>query len=169
MKQSEINAKAAKAADKDIHTSSVPNEIKLMVQMANGTMAVVEDVFSRVKGIYARHGFRPINDNEILKGMTDFCKAVKAAEFHFFNRIEPLIADATFYGGDDDVDGLTGAQRYDAFNGAANVGVRLLMLYADRVKDEDGYGKLFKMLRQMPTRGIFSDEDIARFTNKGKR
>ena len=35
MKQSEINAKAAKAADKDIHTSSVPNEIKLMVQMAS--------------------------------------------------------------------------------------------------------------------------------------
>lgn len=169
MKQSEINAKAAKAADKDIHTSSVPNEIKLMVQMANGTMAVVEDVFSRVKGIYARHGFRPTNDNEILKGMTDFCKAVKAAEFHFFNRIEPLIADATFYGGDDQEDGLTGAQRYDAFNGAANVGVRLLMLYADRVKDEESYGKLFKMLRQMPTRGIFSDEDIARFTNKGKR
>lgn len=169
MKQSEINAKAAKSADKDIHTSSVPNEIKLMVQMANGTMAVVEDVFSRVKGIYARHGFRPTNDNEILKGMTDFCKAVKAAEFHFFNRIEPLITDATFYGGDDQEDGLTGAQRYDAFNGAANVGVRLLMLYADRVKDEDGYGKLFKMLRQMPTRGIFSDEDIARFTNKGKR
>lgn len=169
MKQSEINAKAAKAADKDIYTSTVPNEIKLMVQMANGTMAVVEDVFSRVKGIYARHGFRPTNDNEILKGMTDFCKAVKAAEFHFFNRIEPLIADATFYGGDDDPDGLTGAQRYDAFNGAANVGVRLLMLYADRVKDEDGYGKLFKTLRQMPTRGIFSDEDIARFTNKGKR
>ena len=169
MKQSEINAKAAKAADKDIHTSTVPNEIKLMVQMANGTMAVVEDVFSRVKGIYARHGFRPTNDNEILKGMTDFCKAVKAAEFHFFNRIEPLIADATFYSGDDDPDGLTGAQRYDAFNGAANVGVRLLMLYADRVKDEDGYGKLFKTLRQMPTRGIFSDEDIARFTNKGKR
>lgn len=169
MKQSEINAKAAKAADKDIHTSSVPNEIKLMVQMANGTMAVVEDVFSRVKGIYARHGFRPTNDNEILKGMTDFCKAVKAAEFHFFNRIEPLITDATFYGGDDQKDGLTGAQRYDAFNGAANVGVRLLMLYADRVKDEEGYGKLFKMLRQMPTRGIFSDEDIARFTNNGKR
>lgn len=169
MKQSEINAKAAKSADKDIHTSSVPNEIKLMVQMANGTMAVVEDVFSRVKGIYARHGFRPTNDNEILKGMTDFCKAVKAAEFHFFNRIEPLIADATFYGGDDQEDGLTGAQRYDAFNGAANVGVRLLMLYADRVKDEEGYGKIFKMLRQMPTRGIFSDEDIARFTNKGKR
>lgn len=164
-----INAAAAKAADRDIHTSSIPSEIKLMVQMANSTMAVVEDVFSRIKGVYARHGFRPTNDNEILKGLTDFCKAVKAAEFHFFNHIEPLIADATFYYGDEDPDGLTGAQRYDAFNGAANVAVRLLMLYADRVCEEENYGKLFRTLRQMPTRGIFADEDIARFTNKGKR
>ena len=43
------------------------------------------------------------------------------------------------------------------------------MLYADRICDEDTYAKLFKTLRQMPTRGIFSDEDIARFTNNGKR
>ena len=167
-KQSVINAVAAKAADKDIHSSSIPNEIKLMVQMANSTYVVVEDVFSRIKGVYAKHGFRPTNDNEILKGLTDFCKCVKAAGYHFFNRIDPLITDATFFSGDYE-DGLTGAQRYDAFNGAANIGIRLLMLYADRICDEETYGKLFKTLRQMPTRGIFSDEDIARFTNNGKR
>lgn len=167
--RSALNAEAAKAADKDIHSSSIPNEIKLMVQMANSCQAVVEDVFNRIKGVYAKHGFRPTNDNEILKGLTDYCKAVKSAGYYFFNRIEPLIVDATFYAGDDDEDGLTGAERYDAFNGAANVGVRLLMLYADRVGDEDAYGKLFKTLRKMPTRGIFSDEDISRFTNIGKR
>lgn len=167
--QSAINAEAAKAADKDIHSSSIPNEIKLMVQMANSTFAVVEDVFSRIKGVYAKHGFRPTNDNEILKGLTDFCKCIKQAEYHFFNRIEPLIVDATFYGGDDEEDGMTGSQRYDSFNGAANVAVRLLMLYSDRICDEDSYGKLFKTLRKMPTRGIFSDEDISRFTNIGKR
>ncbi len=166
--QSAINTIAAKAADKDIYSSTIPNEIKLMVQMANSTFVVVNDVFSRIKGVYAKHGFRPTNDNEILKGLTDFCKAVKAAGYHFFNRIEPLITDATFYSGDGD-DGMTGSQRYDAFNGAANIGVRLLMLYADRVCNEETYGKLFKTLRQMPTRGVFSDDDIARFTNNGKR
>ena len=66
-------------------------------------------------------------------------------------------------------DGMTGSQRYDSFNGAANIGVRLLMLYADRICNEESFGKLFKTLRQMPTRNIFSDEDIARFSNKGKR
>ena len=147
-----INAEAAKAAADDIHASSIPNEIKLMVQLA-----------------YARHGFRPTNDNEILKGLTDYCKAVKAAGWHFFNKIDPLITDATFFSGDEIHDGMTPVQRYDAFNGAANIGVRLLMLYADRICDEDTYGKLFKTLRQMPTRGIFSDTDIARFTNNGKR
>jgi hypothetical protein len=30
-----INAEAAKAAADDIHASSIPNEIKLMVQLAN--------------------------------------------------------------------------------------------------------------------------------------
>lgn len=165
--RSDINAAAAKAADKDIHSSTIPNEIKLMIQMANGCQAVVEDTFNRIKGVYAKHGFRPTNDNEILKGLTDYCKAVKAAGWHFFNKIEPLIEDATFYAGDDEE--MTGAQRYDAFNGAANIGVRLLMLYADRICDEETYGKLFKVLRQMPTRGIFSDTDIARFTNNGKR
>ena len=167
--RTELNAAAARAADKELHATSIPNEIKLMIQMANGTQAVVEDTFNRIKGVYAKHGFRPTNDNEILKGLADYCKAVKAAGFHFFNKIEPLIEDATFYGGDDDEDGMTGSQRYDAFNGAANIGVRLLMLYADRVCDEESYGKLFKTLRQMPTRGIFSDADIARFTNNGKR
>lgn len=166
--RSGINAAAAKLADKDIHSSTIPNEIKLMVQMANGTQAVVEDTFNRIKGVYAKHGFRPTNDNEILKGLADYCKAVKAAGWHFFNKIEPLIEDATFFSGDDE-DGMTGSQRYDAFNGAANVGVRLLMLYADRIYDEETYGKLFKLLRNLPTRGIFKDEDIARFTNKGKR
>lgn len=167
--QSAINAAAAKAAEKDIHSSSIPSEIKLMVQMANSCQIVVEDVFNRIKGVYAKHGFRPTNDNEILKGLTDYCKAVRMAGYHFFNRIDPLITDATFYSGDEIDDGMTPIQRYDAFNGAANVGIRLLMLYADRVYDEDGYGRLFKYLRNMKSRGVFSDEDIARFTNNGKR
>lgn len=167
--QSAINAAAAKAAEKDIHSSSIPSEIKLMVQMANSTFVVVNDVFSRIKGVYAKHGFRPTNDNEILKGLVDFCKAVKSAEYHFYNRIDPLITDATFYSGDEIDDGMTPIQRYDAFNGAANVGVRLLMLYADRVYDDETYGKLFRLLRKMPSRGVFSDADIARFTNNGKR
>lgn len=166
--RSALNAAAAKAADKEIHASSIPSEIKLMVQMANSCQVVVEDVFNRIKGVYAKHGFRPTNDNEILKGLTDYCKSVKQAGYHFFNRIDPLITDATFYSGDDE-DGMTPAQRYDAFNGAANIGVRLLMLYADRICDEESFGKLFKTLRQMPTRNIFSDSDIARFTNNGKR
>lgn len=166
--RSALNALAAKAADEEIHSSSIPSEIKLMIQMANSCQVVVEDVFNRIKGVYAKHGFRPTNDNEILKGLTDYCKCVRQAGWHFFNKIDPLITDATFYSGDDE-DGMTPSQRYDAFNGAANVGVRLLMLYADRIFDEDTYGKLFKFLRQMPTRGIFSDSDIARFTNNGKR
>lgn len=166
--RAEINNAAAKAADKDIFSSSIPNEIKLMVQLANSCQVVVEDVFNRIKGVYAKHGFRPTNDNEILKGLADYCRCVKQAGWHFFNKIDPLITDATFFAGDYE-DGLTGAQRYDAFNGAANIGVRLLMLYADRICDEESYGKLFKVLRQMPTRGIFSDSDIARFTNNGKR
>jgi len=163
-----INAEAAKAAEKDIYTSSIPSEIKLMIQLANSCQVVVEDTFNRIKGVYARHGFRPTNDNEILKGLADYCKAVKAAGWHFFNKIDPLITDATFGQGMGE-DGITPAQRYDAFNGAANIGVRLLMLYADRIYDDDTYAKLFKTLRQMPSRGVFSDEDIARFTNKGKR
>ena len=166
--RAEINNAAAKAADKDIFSSSIPNEIKLMVQLANSCQVVVEDVFNRIKGVYAKHGFRPTNDNEILKGLADYCRCVKRAGWHFFNKIDPLITDATFFAGDYE-DGLTGSQRYDAFNGAANIGVRLLMLYADRICDEETYGKLFKVLRQMPTRGIFSDSDIARFTNNGKR
>ena len=168
-KQTEINAAAAKAAEKDIHSSSIPTAVTLMVQMANSCQIVVEDVFNRIKGVYAKHGFRPTNDNEILKGLTDYCKAVRMEGHHFFARIDPLITDATFYSGDEIDDGMTAIQRYDAFNGAANVGVRLLMLYADRVYDDETYGKLFRLLRKMPSRGVFSDADIARFTNNGKR
>lgn len=47
--RSAINAAAAKAADEEIHSSSIPSEIKLMIQMANSCQVVVEDVFNRIK------------------------------------------------------------------------------------------------------------------------
>ena len=69
--RSVINTVAAKAAEKDIHDSTIPNEIKLMVQLANSCQVVVEDTFNRIKGVYAKHGVRPTN-NEILKGLSDY-------------------------------------------------------------------------------------------------
>lgn len=150
--------KALALVHADIDRTSIPWELKLMAQLANATQIVAEDVDRRIRNAYRQRGIFPKQDNAILTGFGSYCRYTRLAASEFFRNVEPHISDATF--------GCGGAEAYDAFNKAGNVAVRLFMLYGDRVADEKSYAKLFETLRKMPSRNVFTDEDIARFSPK---
>lgn len=155
---------AKKAIRTDIDASTIAEEIKLMYLMAGATMSVVEDVRKRIGNIYLKHGLMATH-NEMLSGLNDFCKSVKQAGYHFYNRIDTQIISATWGIGCEEKGG--NVEAYDGFNADQLEVVRLLMLYVDRtIRSQDAFSKVFKTLRQLPSQGVFKDEDIARFKQK---
>ena len=158
-----MNKDQEKAIRESIKASSIPDEIKVLYLMANATELINTQVFERLKRIYRQHGYT-ISENELLTGITQYCKYVRMATFQFFQRIEPQISGATFFmdrseGG--------GSDAYDGFNGDTNEICRLVMLYVDRTaRNKDNFAKVFKTLRQMPSLGIIHDEDIAKYKMK---
>ena len=163
-----MDKKTRKAIFDDIGKTTIPEEMKVMYMMADATQTMVEHVYERVAQIFRRHGYNT-GDNELLTGLNDFCKAVRMAGYHFYNRVEPQISNATWgIGRDDENPGGGGnSKAYDGFHEDANELVRLVMLYVDRTaRNNDGFAKVFKTLRQLPSNGFFKDEDISHFKMK---
>lgn len=150
---------------KDVGDSTIPEEMKLMYLAASACQSIVERVFQRIKNVYARHGYKCV-ENDMLTGLNDYCKAVKLASSNFYTRIHPQIEKATWGIGrtdDEDSDVLA----YDGFNGAACELVRLMMLHIDRTaNDTDAYAKVFRTLRKLPSKGIFDEKDVTRYKLK---
>ena len=107
--------------------------------------------------------------NSLLSGLNDFCRCIKQADFHFFNRIDNHVINCTWGMGrdEDHPDAPGNAEAYDGFSQDQLEVVRLLMLYVDRTaRNNDAFAKVFATLRKMPGNGLFRDEDIARFKMK---
>ena len=163
-----MDKQTRKAIHDDVDRSTIPEEMKVMYLMANACQLMVEHVYNRVERVYARHGFKT-GENELLTGLNDYCKAVKQAGFHFYNRIEPQICNATWGLGRDEnnPDGGGNTKAYDGFNEDANEICRLVLLYVDRTsRSNEGFSRVFKTLRQLPTQNIINDEDISYYKMK---
>lgn len=151
----------------DINNSTIPDEIKLLYLMANATEIMSRQILMRLKVIYAKRGYN-VHENDMLKGINGYCKFVKMASHQFFERIEPHIFGATWGVAKDEGEQL-GVDVLDQFESDTNEVVRLVMLYIDRVSRNDGgFARVFKTLRQMPSLGIFKDEDIAKYKMREK-
>lgn len=138
---------------KEVESSSVSDEIKVLYEMANATELMSVQINERIKSIYVKHGYK-LGENELLTGLNNYCKAVKSASFLFEQRAHPQIADAT-------ADGRGG---YDRFNTDSNELCRLILTYIDRCARSDAnMAAVFGFLRSLPQGGIFDDEDIDRF------
>lgn len=163
-----MDKETRKAIHDDIGNSTIPEEMKVMYLMANACQLMVEHCYNRVAKVFARHGFKT-GENELLTGLNDYCKAVRMAGYHFYNRVEPQIADATWgMGRDEDNPGGGGnTKAYDGFNEDANEICRLVLLYIDRTsRSNDGFARVFRTLRQLPSQGIINDEDISYYKMK---
>lgn len=138
-----------------IDNSSIPEEIKLMFLVASACQSIVEHCDNRIRNVFASHGIKT-KENDLLSGLNEYCKAVKLASIRFYDRIDRQIAGATF-----DVGGV---DAYDGFNDNVCEIIQVIMLYVDRTaKSADAAEKVFKLLADMPSHGIFKDEDINHF------
>lgn len=151
-----MKSELVKKIKKDISSSTIPEMLKILYLMANATEIMSQQSFQRIKAVFAKHGLKT-QENELLTGINQYCKFVKSASYQFFAKIDPQIINATF--------GTDGnASALDGFNEDANELCRLILLYFDRTaQNNDGYAKVFKTLRQLPSSGLIKDEDIARF------
>lgn len=140
---------------KGIDESSIPDEVKVLYEMASATELISTQVFERIKAVYARNGYK-CGENELLSGINEYCKAVKRASFLFFQRIEPSVCGATIEVG--------GSKSYDWFNSDINELCRLVLTYIDRcARNNENYEKAFGSLNELSSGGIFTEEDINRY------
>lgn len=149
----------------DIDNSTIPDMLKVLYLMANATELLSSQSFLRIKAVFAKHGF-VVRENELLSGINQYCKLIRQATYQFFERIDPQITNATWGIGRDEnnPDAPGNSSALDGFNEDANEIVRLVLLFIDRTaRNNDGFSKVFKTLRQLPSAGIFNDEDITRF------
>lgn len=138
-----------------IDKSSIPDEVKLMYIVACACQYIVEHCDSRIRNVFANCGVKT-KGNDLLSGLNDYSKAVKMASARFYDRIEGQIIGATSE--------IGGPGSYDGFNGDATELVRLMMLYVDRTaRSRDKAGKVFALLGDMPSLGLFTEEDINHF------
>lgn len=150
----------------DVRKSRVAEEIKLAYLMAHATEILARTAFTRIRNIYAGHGY-VLRENDMLKGLNDYCTFVKRATFYFERYIEQEIT-AAVWGAAEEQDKGKGSEMYDDFLLAANDIIRLVMMYIDRCAEGDtaASGKVYGTLAGLPSKGIFGDGDIRRYTLK---
>ena len=153
----------------EVDNSTIPEELKVVYLTANALQLMVQDSFNRIAGIFRKNGYIT-PENRLLSGLNDYCKMVKSATWQFFHSIEPQISGATFdaiYDRERPETAEHAAEVYDSFLFDSNEICRLLLLYIDRTaKSNDGFAKVFKTLRQLPSGNLINDEDITRFKQK---
>lgn len=141
-----------------IDKSTVPDEIKLMYAVASACQSIVEHCDTRIRNIFTQSGVKTAH-NDLLSGLNEYCKNVKMASSRFYNYLDKQIIGATY--------DIGGAASYDGFNGDVAELVQLMMLYVDRTaRDKDKAQQVFDLLAEMPSLGIFKEEDIKHFVKK---
>lgn len=144
---------------KEVNESTIPEMIKALYQLAGGVEILSNQCMSRIQAVFAKHGIYP-KENGLLKGINDYCKFTQLATSQFFAKIEPQIQGSTFNLGEPE----DGAFYYDLFNHNSSELIRFCLLYLDRTtNDPKAYAKVYKTLRQLPSKELFNDEDFTRF------
>ena len=82
-KKSPVTREREKAIRAAIDASTIPEELKVLYLMANATELMSTQAFMRLKKVFASHGYT-ISENELLTGITQYCKMVKMATYQFF-------------------------------------------------------------------------------------
>lgn len=154
-----------KAIHDYIDRTSIPEEMKLMYLMANATQSVVLHVYDRIKSAYMTYGY-VTTDNQLLKGLNEYCKEVMKASKEFENTVQPQIDNATWGVGLDE-DGEGNIIAYDGFNAKSNEFVRLLQNYMNAEDPEKMYDAVFRTMRRMASKNpLFENKVITHFKMK---
>ena len=126
MARKDVAKETQKAIRAEIGASTIPEELKVLYLMANATELMSTQAFIRLKAVFRKHGYT-INENELLTGITQYCRLIKMATYQFFERIEPQIMNATYSAGRYEDDPTGDAAAYDGFNQDTNEICRLVL------------------------------------------
>lgn len=130
-----------------IDESTIPEEMASCMAMATAMEVTMNDVFHRIKSIYEKYGVE-IRGNDVLKGLKNYCQAVKTAEYWFDREIEPRNVDCTF--------GTYGtASSYDGFRARCGEVAEIVSMVVQASKDPDALEKIRAVAREVARdRGI---------------
>lgn len=130
-----------------IDESTIPEEMASCMVMATAMEVTMNDVFHRIKSIYEKYGVE-IRGNDVLKGLKNYCQAVKTAEYWFDREIEPRNVDCTF--------GTYGtASSYDGFRTRCGEVAEIVSMVVQASKDPDALEKIRAVAREVACdRGI---------------
>lgn len=130
-----------------IDESTIPEEMASCMVMATAMEVTMNDVFHRIKSIYEKYGVE-IRGNDVLKGLKNYCQAVKTAEYWFDREIEPRNVDCTF--------GTYGtASSYDGFRARCGEVAEIVSMVVQASKDPDALEQIRAVAREVARdRGI---------------
>lgn len=130
-----------------IDESTIPEEMASCMVMATAMEVTMNDVFHRIKSIYEKYGVE-IRGNDVLRGLKNYCQAVKTAEYWFDREIEPRNVDCTF--------GTYGtASSYDGFRARCGEVAEIVSMVVQASKDPDALEKIRAVAREVARdRGI---------------
>lgn len=130
-----------------IDESTIPEEMASCMVMATAMEVTMNDVFHRIKSIYEKYGVE-IRGNDVLRGLKNYCQAVKTAEYWFDREIEPRNVDCTF--------GTYGtASSYDGFRARCGEVAEIVSMVVQASKDPDALEKIRAIAREVARdRGI---------------
>lgn len=133
--------------------STIPQEIKVLYEMANATDLMNAQIFERLRYVYINNGI-DCGPNDLLSGLHDYCKAVRSAACLFEKHIERQLVNAT----KDHRDG------YSWLLSDTNELCRLVLLYIDRcAMNNENAAVVFDLLQTLPSGGIFAKKDINKY------
>lgn len=149
------------AAFEEIANSSIITQVKTALLMCNSIDVILRNADRRMRATYNKYGLnvKP-SGGDILTGMANYCRQVRNACYAFEKDIEPHIVRSTY--------DSYGVDSYDWFRASANEVAQLVLKTTDRCngQNNDNLEKVFAFLDSLPSQGLFSDEDIKRFTLK---
>lgn len=130
-----------------IDESTIPEEMASCMAMATAMEVTMNDVFHRIKSIYEKYGVE-IRGNDVLKGLKNYCQAVKTAEYWFDREVEPRNVDCTF--------GTYGtASSYDGFRARCGEVAEIVSMVVQASKDPDALEQIRAVAREVARdRGI---------------
>ncbi len=150
---------ALKAAIKEeLAKSTFPEKLHLLVTMIEAVDLLRGDIDSHMRAVYYKHGLADSADRYMgagmLSGMNEYCRVTARAESLCEKFIEPYQNQVMADGG---------ATAYDSMLNEAAECVRLMMLYTNHARRNEGYSKLMDFIVSLPSCGAFTEKDILKF------
>lgn len=144
MKTNDARIRAVQTA---IDGSSIPEEMASCMMLATAMETVMNDVMGRIRAQYKAVGL-DIKGNDVLKGMKNYCQAVKTAGYWFDREIEPRNVECTF--------GTFGtASSYDGFRARCGEVAEIVSMVCQASADPEALEQIRAVAREVARdRGI---------------